>query len=98
MDTYRAYPARLGISEVSVQRMRASLDDLGDVGPLRIGDARGTSADDAIRALSEAALMDPILAVVLETINGYAMVIDGRRKILAANNELLDLLEVDERN
>lgn len=47
---------------------------------------------EQLRDLSERTLSDPIVGVIFESIGGYAMVIDERRQILAANAELLELL------
>jgi len=47
---------------------------------------------EQIRELSELALADPILGIVFEAVGGYALVIDQHRQIIAANDELLQLL------
>ena len=52
--------------------------------------ARATS--ERIRELSELALADPILGIVFEAVGGYALVIDQHRQIIAANDELLQML------
>lgn len=52
--------------------------------------ARATS--EQIRDLSEVALADPILGTVFEAVGGYALVIDRHRQIIAANDELLQML------
>jgi len=47
---------------------------------------------EQIRQLSELALADPILGIVFEAVGGYALVIDQHRQIIAANDELLQML------
>jgi signal transduction histidine kinase len=51
---------------------------------------RATS--ERIRELSELALADPILEIVFEAVGGYTLVIDQHRQIIAANDELLQML------
>lgn len=53
---------------------------------------RATEAQ--IRELSELALAHPVMRIVLETIGGYAMVLDDHRQIIAANPTLLELLRI----
>lgn len=48
-----------------------------------------------LAAIAERALSDPILEVVFESVDGYALVLDGYRQILAANEQLLQMLGVE---
>jgi nitrogen fixation/metabolism regulation signal transduction histidine kinase len=52
------------------------------------------AADQELEALATRALSDPILTVVFEAVGGLAMVLNVHRQILAANEELLTMLNV----
>lgn len=52
------------------------------------------ASEDEIEVLAKRALADPILRVVFDSIDGYTMVLDGHRQIIAANDELLAMLGV----
>jgi hypothetical protein len=55
--------------------------------------AAARASPEVIAELSERALADPILAVVFEAVGGYAMVLDRHRQIIAANEDLLRILD-----
>ncbi|MBL7644927.1 MAG: GHKL domain-containing protein [Candidatus Hydrogenedentes bacterium] len=52
----------------------------------------GRADPEALRALASAALADPIVQVVLEAVNGYLLILDQHRQIIAANDTLLHAL------
>jgi hypothetical protein len=54
------------------------------------------TASTHLRELSERALSDPVLGTVFDAIGGYAMVIDQQRRVVAANAELLQLLDLNQ--
>jgi hypothetical protein len=45
-----------------------------------------------LRERARQAVEDPVIRVVLEAMRGHVLIVDGRRQILAANGELLDML------
>jgi signal transduction histidine kinase len=53
--------------------------------------ARATREE--LQRLSEQALADPILKVVLATVSGHVLMLDQHRQIIAANDSILRLLE-----
>ncbi len=53
-------------------------------------------ADPAeLKALSSFAIDDPIAQIVLESVAGYLMILNSKRQVLAANEELLEALEIE---
>ncbi len=46
-----------------------------------------------LESVSDLVNNDPIIKVVLESLNGYVLVLNDKRQILAANEEVLDLLQ-----
>ncbi|HEY5956706.1 MAG TPA: ATP-binding protein [Polyangiaceae bacterium] len=57
---------------------------------------RSQIASTELQELSQRALADPVLGIVFEAIGGYAMVLDENRRIVAANADLLRMLNVQQ--
>lgn len=49
---------------------------------------------DALSALADAALSSPLIQVVLDAVQGYMLILNEQRQILAANYGLLDALNI----
>lgn len=52
----------------------------------------GRADEELLRELSARALANPLVRVVLEAVGGFALIVDTHRQIIAANQEVLDLL------
>lgn len=72
--------------------MKGSSEEVAELTHTELGRPSGKVPLDAVRALSERAMSDPILGVVFDAIDGYAMVLNADRRVLAANADLLELL------
>jgi hypothetical protein len=49
---------------------------------------------DEIRKQSETSLQDPIIKVVLQSVEGFVLILNRHRQVLAGNKELLETLEI----
>ena len=58
----------------------------------------GRVSSDALREQVKSLFDSPIIQVVLEAVSGYALVLNEQRQVLAANQELIDVLYVDSSN
>jgi len=71
----------------------ATIDRAADTEPGRTHFAPAERVDPPLlRDRAQQAVEDPVIRVVLEAMRGHVLVVDGRRQILAANDELLRLL------
>jgi hypothetical protein len=51
---------------------------------------------EKMRDMARQSVEDPILSVVLRTVGGYVLILNEKRQVLAANDELLDALGLSE--